>query len=88
MCVVHDPDEGQVVIDIRAPSSTLETGVCDTRVPVLCIPYYELAARFASLEMDSTYLLYCESGVMSRIQAAHLRAHGHSNVGVFEPELA
>lgn len=60
-------------------------GVGDDTVSVLRIPYYILQSRFADLEHDRTYLLYCDSGVMSRIQAAHLRARGYRNIAVLDP---
>lgn len=80
-----------IVIDIRPTMSTPKKSIFSTSeqthadVPVLHIPYYELQNHFTTLDAHYVYLLYCDSGMMSRIQAAHLRANGHRNVGVFNP---
>ena len=92
LLVVRTPKEPHKVVDIRPPSTaktlTSMAQVVPENIPVLHVPYYELAKYFETLSVDSTYLLYCDSGIMSRVQAAHLRARGHGNVGVFEPDVS
>ena len=55
------------------------------QVPVVKIPFYELHSKGASLSPDTTYMLYCGKGVMSRLHASHLTELGHTNVKVYAP---
>jgi len=41
--------------------------------------------RFAELDPRRQYLLYCDKGIMSRLQASHLRDAGYQNVAVYRP---
>ena len=47
------------------------------------IPYYKLLNEFENLDQSKTYLLYCDQGVMSRMQVEHLQARGFRNVKVW-----
>lgn len=80
--IVAIPAPHDVVIDIRAPDDEeLNPLRLDQIVPLL-IPFYKLASQFAALDQEKTYLLYCERGVMSALQAHHLQEQGYSNVKV------
>ncbi|MBP7664561.1 MAG: tRNA 4-thiouridine(8) synthase ThiI, partial [Shewanella sp.] len=49
------------------------------------IPFFKLATQFADLDKQKTYLLYCERGVMSKLQALYLIEQGYTNVKVYRP---
>lgn len=77
------------VIDIRSadqqeakPLDELQVGA-----PVQHIPFFKLARRFAELDRQKTYLLYCDQGVMSQLQALYLQEQGYSNVAVLKVQL-
>ncbi len=79
--------EGQVVIDIRTPDEVEELPLTIAQT-VLTIPFYKLSGEFAALDSSKEYLLYCQQGVMSRLQAGQLMAQGFDNVGVLSlPKL-
>jgi thiamine biosynthesis protein ThiI len=85
---VEVANSGSVVIDIRHPDE--EEGhplqlPTDSDVALARIPFYELRTRFAELETQSQYFLYCDKGIMSRLHASHLKDAGHNNVGVYRP---
>ncbi len=51
------------------------------RVPgAVLVPLSEFAAHFASLPQDRPLLVMCAAGRRSIVAAAHLRAHGYSDV--------
>ena len=52
---------------------------------VKTIPFFKLATQFADLDKSKTYLLYCDRGVMSKLQALYLIEQGHHNVKVYRP---
>ena len=52
-------------------------------VEVVHLPFYKLATKFGDLDQSKTYLLYCERGVMSRLQALYLQDNGFNNVKVY-----
>lgn len=83
--VVQQLDERYVVIDIRHPDEVQLRPVPQQNGRVLAIPFYSLSSRFANLDAQQHYLLYCTKGVMSQLHAAHLRDAGYTNVGVYRP---
>lgn len=81
---------GAIIIDIRHPMER-EARPLEAREDahqVISIPFYELRSRVAGLDPERQYLLYCDKGVMSRLQAAYLQAAGYSRVGVFNRSTA
>jgi thiamine biosynthesis protein ThiI len=82
------PDSGTVIIDIRHPEEEerrpLAVGV-DAEIEK--IPFYALRVDYPALPQDRQYLLYCDKGMMSRLQAQHLRDSGYYNVAVYRPAI-
>ncbi|RLQ23525.1 tRNA 4-thiouridine(8) synthase ThiI [Seongchinamella sediminis] len=73
-----------VIIDIRHPDEE-ELAPLDVHVPVAKIPFYQLHSKAAGLSPDTTYMLYCGKGVMSRLHASHLVESGLPRVKVYAP---
>ena len=69
--VLSVPLAGSVIIDIRHPEEE-ELAPLQAHVPVQKIPFYELHNRADSLDLNTTYMLYCGRGVMSRLHASYL----------------
>ncbi|SPT69622.1 tRNA uracil 4-sulfurtransferase ThiI [Anaerobiospirillum thomasii] len=76
----------EVVIDVRAPDDALKTPLAVEGSEVLTIPFYKIAREFESLDRLKTYALYCDQGIMSRMQAAQLKQMGYHNVKVYRPK--
>lgn len=70
------------VIDIRPPDEREAAPLELPEVPCLAIPFYELQDQAQTLPSDRDYLLYCDQGVMSRMQALHLKDRGMDHFGV------
>ncbi len=49
------------------------------------LPFYKLSTKFGDLDQSKNWLLWCERGVMSRLQALYLREQGFNNVKVYRP---
>lgn len=77
--------EGDVVLDIRAPDEQERKPLQLAGSEVICLPFYKLANAFADLDQGRRYVLYCERGVMSRLQALYLQEQGYHNVRVYRP---
>lgn len=71
------------IIDIRAPAECDAAPLDVPGVEVIAIPFFELPERAAELPGQRDYLLYCDQGVMSRMQAIHLADQGHLGFGVY-----
>ena len=71
------------VIDIRPPAEREAAPLSLEQVECLEIPFFELQSRAATLPSDRRYLLYCDQGVMSRMQAMHLHDRGLKHFGVY-----
>lgn len=70
---VHDVQDDQIIIDIRSP---METDERPLDLPHLAIPFFKLAKQTADLDKSKTYLLYCQQGVMSKLQAVAMAEQG------------
>ncbi|RDF09768.1 tRNA uracil 4-sulfurtransferase ThiI [Haemophilus sputorum] len=75
--------ENDVILDIRSPEETEESPFTLEGVTVKVFPFYKLSSQFGSLDQSKQYLLYCQRGVMSKLQALYLKENGFSNVKVF-----
>lgn len=76
---------GAVVIDIRHPEEQQRAPLGTDEYEVAVVPFYQLSSRFATMDANRQYLLYCDKGMMSRLHASHLKDAGYSNVGVYRP---
>lgn len=78
----------EVIIDIRSIDEHEAKPLDDSKlgVEIRHVPFFKLATAFAELDSDKHYLLYCEKGVMSKLQALYLHEQGYANVGVYQPK--
>ena len=75
--------KNDVILDIRSPEETDEAPLKLDNVEVKELPFYKLSSQFAELDQSKNYLLYCQRGVMSKLQALYLKENGFNNVKVF-----
>ena len=73
----------EVILDIRSPDEHDERPFEVPGHELLHIPFYKLATQFGDLDQGKSYLLYCEKGVMSKLQALYLKEKGFTNVKVY-----
>ena len=73
------------IIDVRSDVEVEQKPLELDDVFVTHIPFFKLASKFSQLPEQTTYYLYCDRGVMSRLQAIHLKEAGHQNVKVYRP---
>ncbi|SBT19240.1 tRNA sulfurtransferase [Marinomonas gallaica] len=83
--VVRMPVGDEVIIDIRHPDEAERNPIKASGRQMLNVPFFTLGNKWPTLDQDTTYLLYCGKGVMSRIHASHLMSKGYENVGVYLP---
>ena len=75
--------DGAVVIDIRSPDEAADSPLELDGTEVITIPFFKLATKFGDLHQSKQYYLYCDRGVMSRLQALLLHEHGYDTVKVY-----
>lgn len=73
-----------VIIDIRSPEEIDENPLHIENQAMIQLPFYKLSGQFAELDQSKNYVLYCERGVMSKLQALYLKESGFNNVSVFK----
>jgi thiamine biosynthesis protein ThiI len=78
-------DAGDIVLDIRSPEEEDGAPLNLDGVEVTHIPFYKLSTAFGDLDQSKNYLLYCDRGVMSKLQGLLLHENGHKNVRVYRP---
>lgn len=76
---------GDVVLDIRSQDEQEGRPLTLDNVAVQTLPFYKLGSQFGDLDQGKSYLLYCDRGVMSRLQALYLREQGFHNVKIYRP---
>lgn len=82
---VDEQGHDVVVLDIRSPEEQESAPLELDGTQVIHIPFYKLATQMAALSKDNSYLLYCDRGVMSKLQALYLQEQGYTNVKVYQP---
>ncbi|WP_104401962.1 tRNA uracil 4-sulfurtransferase ThiI [Vibrio penaeicida] len=82
---VEAVEQDAVVLDIRSAEEEDENPLEIEGVEVVHIPFFKLSTKFGDLDQTKTYLLYCDRGVMSRLQALYLQEQGYQNVKVYRP---
>ncbi|WP_448247219.1 tRNA uracil 4-sulfurtransferase ThiI [Thalassotalea agariperforans] len=85
VATVESIAEGAIVIDVRSPEEEEEKPVEIDNVDVIHIPFYKISSKFGDLDQSKEYLLYCDRGVMSQLQALLLHDNGYKNVKVYRP---
>ncbi len=83
--MVDQLDDTAIVVDIRSPDEEDNNPLSLDKVEVIHIPFYKLATKFDELPKDKEYFLYCDQGVMSKLQALYLLDNGYTNVKVYRP---
>ena len=81
--LVNELPENAVVIDVRAPEEEELNPLELDDIEVVAIPFFKIATKFGDLPQDKDYYLYCDKGVMSRLQALLLHEHGYKSVKVY-----
>ncbi|WP_114786655.1 tRNA uracil 4-sulfurtransferase ThiI [Vibrio tetraodonis] len=83
--LVQAVEQHATVIDIRSPEEEEDSPLEIDGVEVIHLPFYKLGTQFGDLDQSKTYLLYCDRGVMSRLQALYLQDQGFTNIKVYRP---
>lgn len=81
--MVSEFGANDVILDIRSPEEQETSPLKIEGVDVKELPFYKLSTQFGDLDNAKTYLLYCDRGMMSRLQALYLREQGFENVKVY-----
>ncbi len=81
--IVSLPEKSDIVIDIRHPQEMAVNPLNLTANQILAIPFFKLQTSQA-LDKENQYLLYCDKGIMSQLQAEELSAKGFK-VKVYQP---
>lgn len=83
--MVSELSATDVVLDIRSPDEQEAHPLKIEGTEVRTLPFYKLSTQFGDLPAEITWLLYCDRGVMSRLQALYLAEQGYTNVKVYRP---
>ena len=79
--------EGDILIDVRHPADADAQPLSMGSNQILCIPFFSLEQRLDELDRQKTYRLYCDKGIMSRLQAQLMLDSGFSQVAVFTGKI-
>ena len=82
---VEQITDGTIIIDIRSPDEEENQPLVIDGVEIQHLPFYKLSKNFSKFDQSKEYLLYCDHGVMSKLQALLLIDSGFNNVKVYRP---
>ncbi|QDJ12861.1 tRNA 4-thiouridine(8) synthase ThiI [Mergibacter septicus] len=68
--------ENDIILDIRSPEECDEKPLRIEGAKVIEMPFYRLSTQYANLDQSKNYLLYCDRGVMSKLQVLYLQEQG------------
>lgn len=74
-----------VVIDVRSPEEEDLNPLEIDGIEVIHLPFYKIGSQFGDLDQSKSYFLYCDRGVMSKLQALLLHESGFDTVKVYRP---
>lgn len=75
--------DNEVILDIRSIDEQEARPLMIEGAEVFALPFYKLSSQFAKLDQSKIWLLYCDRGVMSRLQALYLHEQGYTNIKVY-----
>lgn len=81
--IIYDITPDYIVLDIRSQDERERHPLVLDNISVKSIPFYNLYNQFPALDQSKHYLLYCDHGIMSRLQALYLREYGFNNVNIY-----
>ncbi|MDE0746139.1 MAG: hypothetical protein OSB23_00075 [Porticoccaceae bacterium] len=81
---IFEPALDDIIIDIRHPQESADAPLVFPSNTVLSIPFFSLEAQLSQLDVMLTYLIYCDKGIMSRLQANIMRDRGFKNIAVMD----
>lgn len=85
--IVSTPEPEDLIIDVRHPSEVEELPLpLDTSI-ILQIPFFTLLEKLHELNPSQNYLIYCDKGIMSRLQANILWEKGFHKVGILKSPI-
>jgi len=82
---VSEIASNEVILDIRSIDEVEDSPLEVDGLAIEHMPFFKLGNQFGELDQDKTYLLYCDRGVMSKLQALYLIEKGYANVKVYRP---
>ena len=80
---ISEPCAGDIIIDIRHPADVDARPLKSGKNKHLVMPFFNLEQQLDQLDKNLCYLLYCEKGTMSRLQAILMREKGFNQVSIF-----
>ena len=86
IAIISEPAATDIIIDIRHPADVDINPLIAGDNEVIVLAFFDLERNLSRLHPDQSYILYCDKGLMSRIQAQLMREKGFIKVGVFKPK--
>ncbi|URJ30773.1 tRNA uracil 4-sulfurtransferase ThiI [Candidatus Blochmannia vicinus (nom. nud.)] len=82
-------NSNDIILDIRTETEQKNNPLyLTTNIKIKKIPFYKLIDQFSKLDPNKVYALYCDHGIMSRLQAIYLYKQGFRNIKIYRPPLS
>ncbi|AKC60403.1 tRNA uracil 4-sulfurtransferase ThiI [Blochmannia endosymbiont of Camponotus (Colobopsis) obliquus] len=77
---------GEIILDIRSQEDQDIQPLNLANIIIQKIPFYKLVSQFDKLNPNQIYLLYCNHGTISALQASYLYSRGFRNIKIYRPD--
>lgn len=77
-------EKDDIVLDIRSLEEQELTPLFIEGVLIEKLPFYKIQDCFCNLDPKKSYLLYCNQGIMSNLQALYLYEQGFYNIKIYQ----
>ncbi|CAL4324795.1 tRNA sulfurtransferase [Buchnera aphidicola (Neophyllaphis podocarpi)] len=76
--------KNEIILDIRSEEEREKFPLKIKKQKIKYMSFYNLHKNFKNLDQKKTWLLYCNRGVMSKIQAIYLYELGFKNIKIYK----
>ncbi|WP_041944133.1 thiazole biosynthesis protein [Wigglesworthia glossinidia] len=80
-------NKSDIVLDIRDSMESNKRPLKLKDISVSNFPYFEIHKNFLNLDKNKSYVLYCNYGMMSRLQAIYLYQKGFRKIKIFSVSI-
>ena len=70
---------------MRHPAEVEQKPLASPDIETINIPFFNFEQQLDNLDKAGSYLLYCDKGIMSRLQAQVMREKGFKQIAIFTP---
>ncbi|WMY97492.1 MAG: hypothetical protein RA161_00150 [Arsenophonus sp.] len=82
--IVQKNSKEDTILDVRSTYDQKKNPLILKKTKIKLMPFYKIQSEYHQLSKEKSYLLYCEKGIMSRLQAFFLIEKGFKKIKILK----